>query len=87
MVDVVDDSMTVIVELKTTPVPDPDPDCYVGETKTKICSDGSTIITHTCVDGKFSATNNVCPEDDTSDTMMYVVIGGAILLIYLYLRR
>lgn len=63
MVEVVDDSMSVVVELKEAPTPDPD--CYAGETKTELCSDGSTIITHTCVSGNWVATGNVCPEDPT----------------------
>jgi hypothetical protein len=37
------------------------PECKLGDTKTEKCSDGSTIITHTCIDGKWQPTGNVCP--------------------------
>lgn len=41
--------------------PDP-PECKIGDTKTIICSDGTLIVTDTCVGGKWVPTGNVCPE-------------------------
>lgn len=35
--------------------------CSEGETKTKLCPDGSTITTHRCVNGKLVATGETCP--------------------------
>lgn len=64
MVEVIDDSSPITVTLKD---PVPPPDCYTGETQLQNCPDGSTIITHTCVDGKWKATGNKCPDDPTPD--------------------
>lgn len=45
----------------------PDPitpdECKIGEIKTSTCPDGSTIITHTCENGKWVETGNTCPVE------------------------
>jgi hypothetical protein len=45
-------------------VPYVKPECYIGEVKTETCWDGSTIITHTCENGKWVPTNTTCPPQD-----------------------
>jgi hypothetical protein len=40
--------------------PEVPPECKIGETKIEPCWDGSTIITHTCVNSKWTPTGNVC---------------------------
>lgn len=54
------------------PVYPPPAECKVGETKTATCSDGSTIVTHTCENGKWKETGNVCPvEPDKKCSCFY----------------
>jgi len=45
--------------------PKPVPECKIGETRTEICWDGSEIITHTCENGKWVETGNICPPEPT----------------------
>jgi len=42
------------------------PECQIGEVKKEICWDGSEIITHTCENGKWTPTQNVCPDQPTT---------------------
>jgi len=51
--------------------PQPILECKIGETKTETCWDGSTIITHTCEQGKWKATGNVCPVKPTDCKCIY----------------
>lgn len=46
-------------------------ECKVGETKSQICWDGSTIVTHTCEGGKWTPTENTCPEEPTDCKCIY----------------
>ena len=62
MAEVVDDSIPLTVTLQT--IPD---ECTAGQTREKTCDDGSVIVTHTCVNGKWSATGNVCPDEPDPD--------------------
>lgn len=45
------------------PEPIPKPICQPWEVKTKKCWDGSTIVTHKCVDGKWLSTGVKCPPE------------------------
>lgn len=47
------------------------PECQIGETKTETCWDGSTITTHTCENGKWKETGNVCPPKPTDCKCIY----------------
>jgi len=54
--------------------PKPVFECNTGETKTQICGDGSTIVTHTCEGGRWVETGNVCPNPQTCKCIYYLNI-------------
>ena len=75
------------------PVKPPVPECQAGETKTMRCWDGSEIITHTCVAGKWKATGTYCPAEPEPEKpkitlqgwigiglLLLALIAGAIII-------
>jgi len=54
--------------------PKPVFECNTGETQTQVCGDGSTIITHTCVNGKWTETGNTCPPPQDCKCVYYLNI-------------
>jgi hypothetical protein len=47
--------------------------CTAGQTRTRKCPDGSTIITHTCVNGFFKPTGKTCGVSSGGQIVSFTV--------------
>ncbi len=64
--------------------------CSAGETKTKVCEDGKTVIvTHTCQNYNWVETQNKCPSGGNwwIWVLVALIIGGAGTGIYFMVRK
>ncbi len=66
-------AIAIVSALKKKEEPEPPPGpCEEGSTQTKVCPDGSTIITHNCVNGEWVETGNTCPNGEVNAQIINV---------------